>query len=133
MRWPWVDRAELEAAESRAKHCEEQLRSAEASRQTLEKMLVEGLVRENGITLRLEKEEKERKLLLDRIVQMSGQPPLYEKPKETVEPLAAAPAQPESVAGPVEPPKMTVEQLRSDFRSQVREHKVDVDRCRARF
>lgn len=72
MRWPWVSRAKFDeidamrqAAENLRVHANNTLGFSEASRQRLEER-VAGL-------------ESERKVLLDRIVEMSGQRPIYER------------------------------------------------------
>jgi hypothetical protein len=80
MRWPWVSRATLEACEARLKWTEDQLRPTEDERRHVEAQLTGCLVREAQLNLRLEAAENDRRLLLDRIVQMTGQPPIYEKP-----------------------------------------------------
>ena len=119
MKLPWVSRAELEAAQIERQAAENlrlqagaQLTASEALRQRLAEQLAEA--------------EADRRRLLDRIVQLSGQPALYEKAGIIKEP------EPEMKAVLDEAPRMTVEKLRRDFHQAVSKRAVDVARCRAR-
>ena len=126
MKLPWVSRAELEAEQIERQAAENlrlqagaQLAASEALRQRLAEQLAEA--------------EADRRRLLDRIVQLSGQPALYEKAVAIVGGDAHATADREvGATAETEAPRMTVEQLRRDFQHAVSKRAVDVARCRAR-
>lgn len=79
MKWPWVRRDLLEAAELRAVTAEQRAVAAEARAQAAE--------------ARLDAAEAERKLLTDRAFEMAGHPPVYERRPVPVAPAAPQPAQ----------------------------------------
>jgi hypothetical protein len=133
MRWPWTSRKTLEALEARLKWTEDQLRPVEEHRSHIQAMLANCLVQEAKLTLQLEASEKERKSLLDRIMQMSGQPALYAKPVVPQPAVIVPPLRPEEPAESEDPPKLTVDKLRADYRKQLQKGKVDVERCRVRI
>ncbi len=135
MRLPWVSRGELEAAEERARAAEREREEAldhEAIR------ISSADARMRFAEQKLAEIEAERRLLLDRIMEMSGQRPLYEKQgsgardqgsgEEPDERVGESASQP----GEAEPGRVTIPDLRAGFRAAVREKKVDVERCRAR-
>ena len=79
MKWPWVSQARLDAAESRVQWTEQQLRAAE-------ERLAEA---QAAADEQLDAAEAERQKLLDRILQLSGQPALYAPaPPQSAEPRA---------------------------------------------
>ncbi|HUD75133.1 MAG TPA: hypothetical protein VMQ76_08680 [Terracidiphilus sp.] len=84
MRFPWVSRAEFEAAEHLRLAAQQMLAQSEVARIKAEDAAREKYEAVFGLWRKtqeqLEVSNAERKLLLDRIVQMSGQPALYEKP-----------------------------------------------------
>ena len=71
-----VSRAEYEAVKARAEWAERMLRAAE---ENLAAQKIDAAAHLARVELRLAEEEAERRLLLDRIVQLSGQPALFEK------------------------------------------------------
>jgi|GEM_PF-6911395 len=88
MNWPWVKRGMLAAAQKQARWAETALKQAEER--------VHGLMAQLATAeARTAELEAERRKLLDRIVNMAGQPALYEKPAEpsTPPPVASAGAQ----------------------------------------
>lgn len=128
MRWPWTSRKTLEA---RTAWAEDQLRKAEEAGKRLEMLIAEGLVREGRLTVQLEQAENEKKMLLDRIVQMLGAPALYEKPV-AVGPQLVVKEELPSAQGDAEPPRQTVDGLRDAYRAELRKGHVDVAKCRPR-
>lgn len=70
MVWPWVTRKQLEAAESRLRWTEEQLRRKEM--EAIQMHILAGERAADALSAR-----EETKLYIDRIVQMSGQPPIF--------------------------------------------------------
>ena len=88
MIWPWVWRSELEAAQAALARMRQELDGARAWSEQISKASRE---REESLEKILaetaDRADQERKVLLDRIVELSGQPALYRKPAET----AAAP------------------------------------------
>jgi hypothetical protein len=70
MTWPWVSRKTLEATEARLRWTETELHRAEAEKTASE--FLAGHWRE-----RCDHAEADNKLLLDRIVQLAGQPPIF--------------------------------------------------------
>lgn len=88
MKNPWVGRAELQAAENLRLAAQQMLAQSEVARVKAEDAardkydaLKELLLITRG---ELDRSEAERKLLLDRIVQLSGQPAIYQK-RDTAE------------------------------------------------
>jgi hypothetical protein len=71
-----VSRAEYEAVKARAEWTERMLRAAE---ENLAVQKIDAAAQLAKVEARLVEEQGERKLLLDRIVQLSGQPALFEK------------------------------------------------------
>ena len=70
MQLPWVSRRTLEAAECRLRWTEKEMAKAEESSAAKDFLA-------NHWRERAEKADEDNKLLLDRIVQMSGQPPIF--------------------------------------------------------
>ena len=89
MRWPWVSRTAYERIE---RELEEQHRRIDA----LMAAAVESM----------DEAKAERRALLDRIVQLSGQAPLYKAPAAAVE--AAAPAEKPAPTSNLPPPRAVV-------------------------
>jgi hypothetical protein len=101
MIFPFVSRSELKAAEARAAWAEQQLRLMEQRLIAKE----EQLAAERGV------QEK----LLDRIAQMSGQPPIFEKPG----PQLVSPLQPQSDA-PAVPTKVMIDDIHKTIQQEMK-------------
>lgn len=67
----WFSRSQVEAAEARALAAEQQVRALEQRLQLVS----------SAHEAQLAAERKEQQRLIDRILELSGQPPLYEKPQ----------------------------------------------------
>jgi hypothetical protein len=89
MRWPLVSRARLDAAEAWVRIAESATAKAEAARELAEARDAALIAAANA---RADTAEQERRILTDRIAQLSGQPPIYERA------VATAAAPPESSA-----------------------------------
>lgn len=85
MRWPWVSRELYEALVQRAVDAESRYRDARIrEHEAVARATAAEIGMETGIGAveeRLQESEAERKLLFDRILQLSGQPPLYTQPQ----------------------------------------------------
>ena len=90
MRWPWVCRSTMEQAIAREREVQLELAEA-AAREVTAAGARAALAEANARTAEawLAESKAERRTLVDRIVQLSGQPPLYEKAPA---PVAQAPA-----------------------------------------
>jgi hypothetical protein len=77
MIWPWTTAGKLEAAIARGEWAERELRKSEDRVLELARDLK---AQAETFQAQIEAKSKENHLLLDRIVQMTGQPPIYEKP-----------------------------------------------------
>lgn len=112
MKWPWASRRVAEDSQVLlAKLAHESAVGYERWHQ----LHVAAQNENNLLRDQLAAGEAERKLLLDRIVQMSGQPPLYHKSEPVAKEAAAEPAE---YTGPVAEGKLTEDRLRSLFRQQ---------------
>lgn len=130
MRLSWVSRRKLEAAETRVRLAEAAQRAAE-DHEAIRVSSAESRVRH--FEEKLAAGEAERKLLLDRIVQLSGQPALYERqPPVASGQLSVAKPDGAADAGAGEPKRVTIEELRAEFHKAAAKGQVNVERCRAR-
>lgn len=128
MRWPWVSRAKLEAAENLRQHAVQQLAASEVLRQQLALSLEE--MREMLKAQKSEAEEERRKLM-DRICRLSGQPPLYEV-TPAAEPVKPEPIDPKALAKALPSAQMTFKSVHDAARSAMANGSFDLEKARIR-
>lgn len=102
MRWPWTSR--VEAAERSATLSEHRSQIAEAAElrasERLDSFMADANQRVADAQAERDAARAEVKLLLDRIVQMSGQPPIFHPAPIPAAPTAPSPEQLSSIPAP---------------------------------
>lgn len=121
MRWPFCWRAELVASEARVAWTEKQLAAAE---DLLDREREQYALALKDAAERLEAARAENHKLFDRIVEMTGQPPIYEKPS----PMALVPS---TVEAPAPPTRLTFDDVHKAAQSAMARGDFRVSRGRA--
>lgn len=120
MNLPFVSRAQLEAVQEKLAWTERLLRKAE------DNLALQAVETERRIVRaeeKLREVEEERHKLFDRIAQLSGQPPIYEKqPAQSAQPTQDLPEVPQ---------KLTIDDIHKAARKAMADGTFDLRRGRA--